>query len=396
MKQLLIATLAICTTSNSFSQNVGIGTSTPTKARLEVHGVAGSGNTTAIFGGSSSGVSFQQNWPTIGFNQYRDNTVGNGKFMSTGYAAIQYLDPGSGAMLFDMLGTGPIGNLTSSGNRAITILNNGNVGIRGTGSSSASLFVNKSGNFDGSAVFAGTAYWSHFNYGVPEHTYIRAGKNNGNVYINDITGGKVIVGQHNGETKFGINAGDPVTTLEVVQASNGTGMALINPDWGWQVWELRNDKYNSDPNNPQTCLELRYSGRPNYPIMGWFKPDNGDYFSNSDQRLKTGITTLEPVLQRVMQLRPTRYKIKDVPSSDEHIGLIAQEAKLLFPEMVSIHQNSERSGLPQQHGITYGAFSVVAIKAIQEQQVIIESQASKIADLEARLLYIERLLSAKK
>ena len=88
------------------AQNVGIGTTTPTRGKLEVVGVAGTGSTAAIFSSGGTGVSIQPFWPTIGFNQYRDNPSGNGKHIADGYAAIQYFDPNNGVMVFDAFNNG--------------------------------------------------------------------------------------------------------------------------------------------------------------------------------------------------------------------------------------------------------------------------------------------------
>ena len=67
-----------------FAQNTGIGTSTPTKGKLEVVGVAGAGATSAAFGTDGTGISFQRDWPTIGFNQYRNSILpgSEGKYMN--------------------------------------------------------------------------------------------------------------------------------------------------------------------------------------------------------------------------------------------------------------------------------------------------------------------------
>src|SRR6187399_448562 len=131
MKKInLLILSAICLQANA--QNVGIGTNTATRAKLEVVGVAGSGATSGLFGSNSSGISLQRNWPTIGFNQYRDNiTPGSqGKFMSTGFAALQYMDPNSGTYYIDMFPSGAANTSTPGGVRAITIANNGNTAIR--------------------------------------------------------------------------------------------------------------------------------------------------------------------------------------------------------------------------------------------------------------------------
>src|SRR5215218_5429898 len=124
------------------AQNVGIGTNTATRAKLEVVGVAGSGATSGLFGSNSAGISLQRNWPTIGFNQYRDDIApgSQGKYMSTGFAAIQYMDPNSGIYVFDMFPSGAANTNTPAAVRAITVAPNGNTGIR-TDYLNASLVV---------------------------------------------------------------------------------------------------------------------------------------------------------------------------------------------------------------------------------------------------------------
>lgn len=96
------------------TQNIGIGTTTPTRGKLEVVGVAGNGATVAVFGGHTTGISLQCNWPTIGFNQYRDAVVpgSQGKYLANGHAAVQYFDPLNGQMVFEMFPSGTINNYT--------------------------------------------------------------------------------------------------------------------------------------------------------------------------------------------------------------------------------------------------------------------------------------------
>lgn len=215
----LLFLLPICLTlQHSFSQNVGIGISTPIKAKFEVHGAAGSGATSAIFGGESTGISLQRNWPTIGFNQYRDIVTpgSQGKYMANGFAAIQYLDPTTGTMALDMFSNGSADASTPAAKRAITILSSGNVGIHSGGSNIASLYVTKGTNFDGSAIFGGTQYGSYFNYSNTEDTYIRPGKDGGKVIINDVPNGNIQMG--GGLTNVGINEAYPAVSLQLTGA----------------------------------------------------------------------------------------------------------------------------------------------------------------------------------
>jgi len=186
-----------------FAQNTGIGTSTPTKGKLEVVGVAGAGATSAAFGTDGTGISFQRDWPTIGFNQYRNSILpgSEGKYMNNGCASIITMDPSSGSLLFQMFPSGTANSATPGGNRAITILNNGNIGFQGNADDSIGLLVNRlPTNTYGTAVFNGTNYNSHFFWDANEDTYIRGGKNGSKIIFNDITNGSIVV---NGRNAYG-------------------------------------------------------------------------------------------------------------------------------------------------------------------------------------------------
>ena len=172
--------------------NVGIGTTTPTRAKLEVFGTGGIFSfTSAIFGSDGAGISLQRNRPSIGFNQYND---GNSKFMTTGFAGIQYFDPATGIYALDMLGNGTANANTTVQTRSLTIGNNGNISIKTATGANASLYVVKAGNVDGSAIFAGTQYASFFHYGFNEDTYLRGGKTVSGVIINDVSAGPTVIG----------------------------------------------------------------------------------------------------------------------------------------------------------------------------------------------------------
>lgn len=122
-------------------------------------------------------------------------------------------------------------------------------------------------------------------------------------------------------------------------------------------------------------------------LKGGFDGYSGGYYNVSDKRLKQNIHGLGNVLSKVMQLRPSQYQFKENPSNNsEQIGFIAQEVKELFPELVEIMEDERFSDL---HTLNYSGFSVVAIKAIQEQQEKIENQDKRIEKLETQ---VEELL----
>ena len=136
-EKLLLLLSCFLIVVNTYAQNVGIGTTTPTRAKLELHGAVD--GTSAIFGGEGSGISLQRNWPGVGFNTYYG--AGSHRYIANGFGVLQLVDPGSGYMAFDMFGYGTANSNVVTANRSITFNNNGNIGIRSAGYSDISLFL---------------------------------------------------------------------------------------------------------------------------------------------------------------------------------------------------------------------------------------------------------------
>ncbi len=196
------------------AQNVGISTTTPTLGKLEVFGTFGLGKTVAAFGSEGAGISLQRNSPAIGFNQYRD-AMGS-KFMSNGFASTITLDEATGIMAWDMYNSGFKWNPTIGSNRAITILNNGNIGIRGLGATNIGLVVAKQPeNIIGTAVFDGYDHSSFFANSVSENTYIRSATNSNGaaVIINEVANAVTLMPNN---TRIGLSGTiSPVMTVDL-------------------------------------------------------------------------------------------------------------------------------------------------------------------------------------
>jgi hypothetical protein len=126
----------------------------------------------------------------------------------------------------------------------------------------------------------------------------------------------------------------------------------------------------------------------NNVLRGTFNSATGAYVASSDSRLKKDINELSPVLSDLMQLKTYTYHFLDNDSDDPYTyGLMAQELKEIYPDLVSKIEPENESSLL---GISYSNLGVLAIKAIQEQQQIIESQHKRIDELEARLNALEK------
>ena len=97
--------------------NVGIGNTNPTKAKFIVD-AASTITTNAVFGSNGTGISLQKNWPTIGFNSYRDNANVQ-KYMGAGYGFINAVDVTSGTMFWNKLGTGAADGLVGANEQLV-------------------------------------------------------------------------------------------------------------------------------------------------------------------------------------------------------------------------------------------------------------------------------------
>jgi hypothetical protein len=108
----------------------------------------------------------------------------------------------------------------------------------------------------------------------------------------------------------------------------------------------------------------------------------------SDRRLKKNIREIPAVLDKVMALSPSVYHFATQSDTEKLcIGMIAQDVNEIFPELVNYDPVDDLFTL------SYSEFGVIAIKAIQEQQKLIEDQSKQIAQLENKLAVSANLQS---
>lgn len=157
----------------------------------------------------------------------------------------------------------------------------------------------------------------------------------------------------------GIGIAEPTSVLHLRQNNTGptSGLRISMPRVAaWNVY-------------------LNLSKKLNFAVddtrVAFIDDVTGDYMATSDFRLKKDIEPLGSVLNKTLALRPSLYHYKRNKQSDPStIGLIAQEVRAYFPELVT---ESE-----EMLGVSYTKLGVIAIKAIQEQQELIERQNMKL------------------
>ena len=355
------------------AQNVGVGTTTPTLGRFQVSGAVGL--TSAIFGGEGAGISLQRNAPSIGFNEYNDGSTRN---MQPGRGMVQWLNTINGSLLFDQSGETMQPDAVTGLTRRLTISQNGNVSLN-AGEANATLFIGGANTGAVSASFRGSSYYSYFYESVSpnltlRNTYINAGKNGSGVFINDKDGGYLLIG--GGTTKVGINT-DPTDIFEIKQY--GRGLALINPSFAyWEMYVEKNLTENASD------FYLLYNGGN----LGNFYSGDGKYYYYSDRRVKQNIQPMAKVLPGILSLKPCEYEMKyDNPGHLKSMGFIAQEVRTIFPEITGHIVSNEigYNSMPDLYTLNYDAMGPLAVKAIQEQQELIQKLQQQVENLRKRV-----------
>ncbi len=147
-------------------------------------------------------------------------------------------------------------------------------------------------------------------------------------------------------SKFDVNGDISISSASRLYFVNGSGSQSwqIYPEW-------------TDPNDPD--LFFNWSANSTGWASGWLEPAGAGWRNNSDRRLKEEIEDLGPVLDRVLGLRPTTFRMQgSSPDKAKLVGFIAQEVQEQFPTLVSDKY--------EYLSLNYTDFGVLAIAAIRE------------------------------
>ena len=112
---------------------------------------------------------------------------------------------------------------------------------------------------------------------------------------------------------------------------------------------------------------------------------NNSYSGWSDIRLKENIVDTGPKLQDLLKVRVVNYNLKGSASTYKHIGVIAQELETIFPNLVTENEptiEDIKNGKTESFkSVKYSCFTLMLIKALQEEQEIINKLDSRILTL---------------
>lgn len=104
----------------------------------------------------------------------------------------------------------------------------------------------------------------------------------------------------------------------------------------------------------------------------------GSVVHSSDRRLKKDIANISYGLKEILLLQPKEYNWRNKEQTAKSLGLIAQDVQPIISNIV--HQNEDAQ---KTLSVSYTELIPVLVKAIQEQQDIIDKQEIKIKELTA-------------
>ncbi len=207
----------------------------------------------------------------------------------------------------------------------------------------------------------------------------------------------------------GLNGGKPYIGMDVINqfgysmgVNNPTDQFILNTTWNFLTGTASNNAITINRSGQSRVVIPSDGGAiaGSWP-SGWGGglatydfSCAGIYYgvmtARSDRRLKNTIVDLDnKVISKYLQLRPVNFYWND--GSDNHhrqYGLIAQEVEELFPDIVSIANDSM-----QTKSVNYQALHALSLKVIQAQQAEIELLKKKQFDFETRLLKLETKLN---
>ncbi|HAS41764.1 MAG TPA: hypothetical protein DCS93_14895 [Microscillaceae bacterium] len=195
-------------------------------------------------------------------------------------------------------------------------------------------------------------------------------------------------------------------TLEVANINNPSGNLRLNgriqvgsveylEDTGGNTITVGSARLVPDVNGSRDLGSTTFRWRSLFATNG--------VIQTSDRRDKEKIKGLDYGLKALMRLRPVQYAWKNQPEMGTQMGLIAQEVQQVMAEVVhdpaKAMVRNEEGNLVKANvskdarlGINYGALTPVLIKAVQEQQVIIENQKAELKELKAQMAKVLKKL----
>jgi hypothetical protein len=338
--------------------NVGIGTATPDRL-LQIYNTSGQ-TVFSIVGATNDSTD-------IFFGDPDNKAEAVIRFIN-GANTFNILQGGSTRMTITSAGLVGIGTNSPSGLltvastqslalvRSTTTTNYAELQIENTTNYLQMGVEGASGNRMGGTIAYNAYLGSYANYGMTFHTNNSNRMtitNGGVVYINATSNPL----PSNASPQFGVIAGAGTDAVNIKHTENGNNTLNL-----WQTGTTQHNAiafYKGDSQTNRGNIVVTTSGT--------------SYNSISDYRLKENIVPLENGLDRVLQIKPSKFNW--IETGEESEGFIAHELQEVFPGAVTGEKDAVYSstGNIKPQSVDYGRITPLLVKAIQELKAEIDA-----------------------
>jgi hypothetical protein len=135
--------------------------------------------------------------------------------------------------------------------------------------------------------------------------------------------------------------------------------------------------------------------RPNGGFIGEIRQSSATsvaYETASDKRLKNIIGTSQKGLFDLMKIKIYDYTFKSDAGKNVQTGFMAQELYDIFPQAVSKPRNNNETAEKDPWMVDYGRVTPLIIKAVQEQQLMIEELKKTNEELKKQMEALKAML----
>ena len=333
---------------------------------------------TVIVGNDSAGGT-----STFGQNFYSDPSTAVFKYAASAQPITLYSQYAGEHRWFYASGSGKVAGDTASPSQYMTLDASGQLGVgvtsmavpstsrRGLQVSNGTsggmiLLSNSTTESDNPRIFGSVTTQYDLGFAAGGSTGFINWYTNGTERARITSGGDLLVGT--------ATAVAQITSVSS-SASNAAGYFNVNAASSTAIPAIYGRKYDNDNTTSQIYMSFQYNqGSGGAGGIQGNGATGVQFYSSSDARLKENIVDLESQLQNIMSLKPSKFDYIDGPKNCT--GFIAQQIEMVYPDVIGTTTDGYK---------TIGGISIMEtrlIKAIQEQQALIESLTSRVAQLE--------------
>ena len=216
------------------------------------------------------------------------------------------------------------------------------------------------------------------------------GSGNGNFLIEGGDGSDFLQIGSNGDIDIAEAVGTTLSAKVAIQHGgiNPSGLIVLSSHASFQSSTLQSAANRNTTNTSYNHFKCSINGVADKMFVrdsGNIQNTNNSYGAISDVNLKENIVDASSQWDDIKALRIRKFNFKEGvdPAKPTLLGVVAQEAELVCPNLVTSEVSMQEGEEKEYKTFKYSVLYMKAIKCLQEAQAKIETLETKVAALEA-------------